>query len=229
METSIKRDRFKKVAGNRVQRLLDTFALLSNCSNKNNYEYTEEDVKLMFSELEKALRQSQEMFKLHLKKEDKVKFLFEEEETQVVNEPPVHSVTSNFWLMAANGNKYDHAAAFRKWGFIDWKQTRKFESGDIVYIYCSKPFQRVRYKVEVTEVNKSFSECVDDEMFWKDKTLYKSAKSGLYCRLKLIDTFDDDRLRWDSLNMHGLKWPPQGPMKINGDLLKHLESVFSGK
>lgn len=229
METITKRERFKKVAGNRVQRLLDTFALLSNCSNRNNYEYTEEDVKLMFTELEKALRQSQEMFKLHRKKEDKVKFLFEEEETQVEEEPSVNSVTSDFWLMAANGNKYDHAAAFRKWGFIDWKQTRKFHIGDIVYIYCSKPCKRISYKAVVAEVNKPFSECVDDERFWKDKDLYKSAKSGSYCRLKLIDTFDDDRLGLESLKKNGLKNAPQGPIKIKADLLHYLESVFSEK
>lgn len=227
MNNLTKRERFKKVAGNRVQRLLDTFALLSNCSDKNNYEYTEEDVKLMFSEIEKALRLTQETFKLHLKKEDKVKFLFETDKVPVVEESPVDLTSSRFWLMAANGNKYNHREAFNKWGFIDWKQTRKFKKGDIVFIYCSKPHQKIRYKVEVIEVNKSFTDCVDDEIFWKDKELYKSAKSGLYCRLKLIDNLDDDRLSLESLKMHGLKWPPQGPMKINEKLLKYLLTISS--
>lgn len=36
-----KRERFENVASNRVQRILDTLQLLQNCSNKNNYEYTE--------------------------------------------------------------------------------------------------------------------------------------------------------------------------------------------
>lgn len=75
MNSTIKRERFKKVAGNRVQRLLDTFALLSNCSNKNNYEYTEEDVKLMFSEIEKAFSKTRESFSRKPTQEDN-KFKF---------------------------------------------------------------------------------------------------------------------------------------------------------
>lgn len=41
---SLKRDRFKNVAGKRVQKVLDTIDSLAKCANKNNYEYDEEDV-----------------------------------------------------------------------------------------------------------------------------------------------------------------------------------------
>ena len=44
MEKTEKRQRFEKVASNRVQRILDTLQLLKNCSNRNNYEYNEADV-----------------------------------------------------------------------------------------------------------------------------------------------------------------------------------------
>jgi len=43
-----KRKRFKTVASRRVQRVLDTMDNLSKCSNKRNYEYTDEEVKKMF-------------------------------------------------------------------------------------------------------------------------------------------------------------------------------------
>lgn len=75
MENQTKRARFIKVAGNRVQRLIDTFALLSNCSNKNNYEYTEEDVRHMFSEIDKAYRKTREAFSSQqLREDNKFKF-----------------------------------------------------------------------------------------------------------------------------------------------------------
>lgn len=75
MGNDIKRERFKKVAGNRVQRVLDTLNLLSNCSNRNNYEYTEADVKLMFSEIDKALRATKESFNSqYIKDDSKFKF-----------------------------------------------------------------------------------------------------------------------------------------------------------
>ena len=58
MQKTEKRQRFEKVAGNRVQRVLDTLQLLKNCSNRNNYEYSESDVEQMFSEITKALKES---------------------------------------------------------------------------------------------------------------------------------------------------------------------------
>ena len=40
-----KRERFKRVAENRTNRIIESIRLLGNCSNRSNYEYTEEDVK----------------------------------------------------------------------------------------------------------------------------------------------------------------------------------------
>lgn len=42
-----KRKRFKNVASRRVQKLLDSMDNLSRCSNKRNYEYSDEEVKKM--------------------------------------------------------------------------------------------------------------------------------------------------------------------------------------
>ena len=47
------------------------------------------------------------------------------------------------WIIPANPLIYDHARFFDDYGYIDWKQRLKFEVGDIVYLYCSKPFQKV--------------------------------------------------------------------------------------
>ena len=49
---SIKRDRFKNVAGRRVQKILDNIDSLSKCANRSNYDYEEEDVSKML----KAIR-----------------------------------------------------------------------------------------------------------------------------------------------------------------------------
>lgn len=58
METNSKRQRFTKVATNRVQKIIDYLGLLQNCANRNNYEYDEEDVAHMFDEISKALREA---------------------------------------------------------------------------------------------------------------------------------------------------------------------------
>ena len=61
---SQKRIRFEKIASNRVQRILDTMTSLSNCSNKNNYEYSKEDTDIMFRSLKDKLRETELILKI---------------------------------------------------------------------------------------------------------------------------------------------------------------------
>ena len=76
MPKTEKRLRFEKVAGNRVQRILDTLQLLKNCSNRNNYEYSESDVTQMYSEISKALKESRAAYTNELQKINKQGFTF---------------------------------------------------------------------------------------------------------------------------------------------------------
>ena len=76
MEKSKKRERFEKVAGNRVQRVLDTLQLLKNCSNRNNYEYSESDVEQMFSEISRVMKESRAAYTSKLHKVNNQGFTF---------------------------------------------------------------------------------------------------------------------------------------------------------
>ena len=76
MEKTLKRQRFEKVAGNRVQRILSTLQLLENCANRNNYEYTEADVELLFSEISRALKDARSAYTGELNKVNKQGFSF---------------------------------------------------------------------------------------------------------------------------------------------------------
>lgn len=73
----IRRQRFKRVASNRVQRILDTLNLLQNCSKKNNYEYDEKDVEMMFSEISKAVKEAKSAFQNEMSKGNRRGFKFE--------------------------------------------------------------------------------------------------------------------------------------------------------
>lgn len=68
MADSAKRQRFTKVATNRVQKIIDYMGLLQNCSNRNNYEYDEEDVNHMFDEITKALKDAKAVYSNELNK-----------------------------------------------------------------------------------------------------------------------------------------------------------------
>ena len=76
MANTTKRERFENVASNRVQRILDTLQLLQNCSNKNNYEYTEKDVDRMFSEITSAVKDARQAYIKELNKGNRTGFKF---------------------------------------------------------------------------------------------------------------------------------------------------------
>ncbi len=46
-KASAKKERFKNVAGRRVQKVLDDLDSLSKCANKSTYEYSEEEIRKM--------------------------------------------------------------------------------------------------------------------------------------------------------------------------------------
>ena len=73
---SQKRIRFEKIASNRVQRILDTMTSLSNCSNKNNYEYSKDDTDIMFRSLKDKLRETELIFQSKINKSKSNKFKF---------------------------------------------------------------------------------------------------------------------------------------------------------
>lgn len=76
MARSSKRERFEKVATSRVQKIIDMLGLLQNCANTNNYEYDDEDVELMFSEINRALKDARSAYSTVKNKEAKKSFAF---------------------------------------------------------------------------------------------------------------------------------------------------------
>lgn len=54
-KSNVKKERFKNVAGRRVQKVLDDLESLSKCANRSTYEYSDEDVKKMMSAINTQL------------------------------------------------------------------------------------------------------------------------------------------------------------------------------
>lgn len=131
------------------------------------------------------------------------------------------------WIISANGRVYNHEMAFQKNGYIDWKQTRKYELGDIIYIYCTKPISAIQYKTVVTAVNQPLLCITDDSSFWVKG-------SGNYCehdrfvRLTLTGYVVSYELKFDNLRNHGLRYAPQSPTRVKKELYEYLEEQFNG-
>jgi 5-methylcytosine-specific restriction enzyme A len=123
---------------------------------------------------------------------------------------------------------YDHASSFAHYGSIDWRQgNAKYNIGDIVYIYCTTPIQKIRYKCLVTALGKSSSEIRDDKNYWINKDEYEKSLDGKFFNLELIEEVDSKKLSLSALLEKGLKAAPQGPMKLNEVLESYISSTFS--
>ncbi len=57
-----KRKRFKKLASYRTNEVLRRLKVLGNCANRSAYEYTEEEIGKIFSEIEKKVREVKSKF-----------------------------------------------------------------------------------------------------------------------------------------------------------------------
>lgn len=46
------------------------------------------------------------------------------------------------WIVPSNPKIFNADEAFKKMGYIDWRQNVNFDIGDIVCIYCTKPLKK---------------------------------------------------------------------------------------
>lgn len=130
------------------------------------------------------------------------------------------------WIISANAKIYDYASAFAKFDYIDWRQRANYNVGDEVYIYCTRPYQKIMYKTVVLETNMSFSQCIDDKEFWVDIDEYNRSKVGKYARLKLIEQADNQYLSLLKLQENGLTAAPQGPVKMKTNLALYVDTYL---
>lgn len=57
-----KRECFVRLAEARTNKILDMLRLLGNCSSRSNYEYTDEDIKKIFTTIEKEVKNTKNKF-----------------------------------------------------------------------------------------------------------------------------------------------------------------------
>ena len=67
-EIKSKEERFKKVAGRRVQNILNQMRLLRNCANTGNYSYTEEQTNKIFKAIDEQWKHVKSDFNKHKSK-----------------------------------------------------------------------------------------------------------------------------------------------------------------
>lgn len=130
------------------------------------------------------------------------------------------------WIIPSNSKVFKPHEAFKKRGYIDWRQNVKFSVGDIVYIYCTRPFMKVMFKTIIEKINMNFDDITDDKEFWVDIEEYKESRSGKYSRLRLLQIVDTEKLGLKMLIQNGLKGAPQGPARISEPINQYISEKF---
>ncbi|GAA0115359.1 HNH endonuclease [Clostridium senegalense] len=130
------------------------------------------------------------------------------------------------WIITSNSNIFKTYEAFKKLGYVDWRQKVKLKIGDIVYIYCTRPLKKVIFKTIVDKINMKFEDTVDDREFWVDKEKYIKFKKEQYCRLRLLQNVDTEKLQLNMLIQNGLKSAPQCAIRINEKLSRYIDESF---
>lgn len=69
MNSNDSRERFKRLAVQRTNSILSRLRVLGNCANRGAYDYTEEDVNKIFSEIERKIKEVKAKF--HFPKNEK--------------------------------------------------------------------------------------------------------------------------------------------------------------
>lgn len=66
-----KKEHFKRIAEQRTNKIIKTLNLLGNCSNKANYDYTDEQVHKIFNAIETELKDTKLKFESQAKENKK--------------------------------------------------------------------------------------------------------------------------------------------------------------
>lgn len=65
-----KHEKFERLASKRTESVLKKLDVLANCSNKSNYEYSEDDVERIFSAIEEKVEQVEREFEQKIREEE---------------------------------------------------------------------------------------------------------------------------------------------------------------
>ena len=132
-----------------------------------------------------------------------------------------------YWIIPFNPNYFRLADCLREQGFVEWTQRYKFAIGDIVFIYSAKPDSQILYKMEVTAINLSSEECSDDTQYLT--TPFKAEPNkDIPLGFRMIPLVENttEKLTLEDLLEHGLKWVPQGGLKVREPLLNYMLSIL---
>ena len=133
-----------------------------------------------------------------------------------------------YWLISSNDDIFRLEECLADNQSVDWQGSFSPKKGDVVFIYRTKPVQRICYMMEVSKVNIPYKDTINDSKYWGVKHAPKGTTNPdeLYHRLRLLKRSSSQALHLRELQKQGMKGVPQGPRKLLGNLLDYILNVF---
>lgn len=127
----------------------------------------------------------------------------------------------NYWIVPCNLNMFNPEGALQaNHGLVDWRVSCNMMIGDVVFLYISKPEHRIRYRMEVVEVDLDENRRFDQEKFWVNKKAYRKGLERNHARFKLVHEYKDPRLSFALMREHGFVGNLQGPQRCPKELIE---------
>ena len=207
-----------------IHRYIERFTNLRIRDNREFFNVKPEDALAIFRDVAMVLDDAEidEVYK---------KSVTDDVETHSGGQRIMHTPSRSkkiVWMVPANSKFFDLAGCLEKYGYVYWSQYYHFQTGDTVYIYCSSPESRIRYKmiVEAHDLNYS-SEMEQEREFYVDpKDFDMPVSHNRFAKMKLVSESSSERLSLVHLMDHGLGMAPRGAMCLNGELLEYVSTLF---
>lgn len=125
------------------------------------------------------------------------------------------------YIISCNPERFDIIQYWTHSNEVYWKQTKKFCIGDQVYVYVGKPYSRLMFQCEVTDIN--IPSITDENGYY---STYDSGrnKDKPFMKIILKEELPDKGLTLNDLFKHGLK-TVQCTTKADEELIKYILSI----
>ena len=131
-----------------------------------------------------------------------------------------------YWILPWNKDVFNLPQCLQDFGFVEWRQRNKLSVGDIVFLYCSRPYRQILYMMKVSKINIAFDDTINDEYLFNYN--YHLKETDFYARLEPIAeaTIGNPELSYSRLQDLGIKSQLQGGIKVQDKILMHILDNF---
>ena len=132
-----------------------------------------------------------------------------------------------YWLTSWNENDFMLHKFFSQYDTIDWnnKKNNHFNIGDVVFLYCSSPERKIRYKTQVIKLGIAPEDEIDDHDYSLSTSPSEPSQHRPF-RLKKIGEIDTESLNYENLHARGLNGSIRTPRTLKGELLQYINSFW---